>query len=51
LTRPEKEPEDEEEVAELKTTLLDILKGLEAASKYIYQFDTKNNITIMCKQS
>jgi hypothetical protein len=46
LTRAEKE-----EVAEHKATFFNALKGLEAARKYICQFDTKNSITIMCKQS
>jgi hypothetical protein len=35
LTRPEEEPEKEEEVAEYKATFSDALKGLEAARKYI----------------
>jgi hypothetical protein len=48
LTRPEEEPE-EEEVVEHKTTFLDTLKGLEAARKYLRQFDM-NNITIMCNK-
>jgi hypothetical protein len=37
----------EEEAAEYKATFLDALKGLEAASKYMCQFDTGNNITVM----
>jgi hypothetical protein len=41
LTRPEKGPEGDKEVA---------LKGLEAARKYTCQFDTKNNITVMCNK-
>jgi hypothetical protein len=40
LTRPE----EEEEVAEHKAAFLDTLKGLEAARKYMCQFDTENNI-------
>jgi hypothetical protein len=40
----------EEEVAEHKATFLDAVKGLKAARKYIHQFDTKNNITVMCKK-
>jgi hypothetical protein len=44
LTRPE------EEVAEHKATFLDALKGLEAARKYMWQFDTKNNIIAMCSK-
>jgi hypothetical protein len=46
LTRPE----EEEEVAEHKATFLDALKGLEAARKYICQFDTENNIIVMCNK-
>jgi hypothetical protein len=42
FTRPE------EEVVERKGTFLDTPKGLEAARKYICQFDTKNNIIVMC---
>jgi hypothetical protein len=49
LTRPEEEPE-EEEVAEYKATFLDARKGLEAARKYIRQFEIKNNITVMCNK-
>jgi hypothetical protein len=48
LTRPEEEPEGE--VAEHKATFLDALKVLEAARKYIRQFDTKNNIVVMCNK-
>jgi hypothetical protein len=48
LTRPEK-PE-KEEAAEHKARLLGALKGLEAARMYIRQFDTKNNITVMCNK-
>jgi hypothetical protein len=47
LTRPEEEPEQEEEVAEHKATFLDALQGLEAARKYICQFDAENSIVIM----
>jgi hypothetical protein len=50
FTRPEENPEEEEEVAEYKATFLDALKILEAARKYICQFDTKNNITVMCTE-
>jgi hypothetical protein len=50
LSRPEEEPEQEEEVAEHKATLFDALKGMEAARKCIYQFDTKNNIIVMCNK-
>jgi hypothetical protein len=48
LTRPEEEPE--EEVAEHKTTFLDILKRLEAARKYVHQFSTKSSIIVMCNK-
>jgi hypothetical protein len=34
LTRPEEEPEEEEEVAKHKVTFLDTMKGLEAARKH-----------------
>jgi hypothetical protein len=47
LTRPEEEPEEEEEVAEHKTTFLDALQRLEAARKDMCQFVTKNSIIIM----
>jgi hypothetical protein len=47
LTRPEKELK--EEVAEEKT-LLDSIKELEAARKYMCLFDTKNNIILMCNK-
>jgi hypothetical protein len=40
--------EEEQEVAEHKATFLDALKGLDAARKYMCQFETKNNITVMC---
>jgi hypothetical protein len=50
LGRPKEEPEEEEEVAEHKTTFLDLLKVLEAARKYIHQFDTKNSIIVMCNK-
>jgi hypothetical protein len=46
LTRPE----GEEEVAEHKAAFMVVLKGLEAAEKYMCQFDTKNNITVMCNK-
>jgi hypothetical protein len=49
LTRPE-EPKEEKEVAEHKATFFDALKGLEAARKYTCQFDTENNITVMCNE-
>jgi hypothetical protein len=48
LIKAEKEPEEEEEVAEHKGTFMGALKGLEGARKYIHQFDTKNTITVMC---
>jgi hypothetical protein len=50
LTRPKEQPEEEEEVAEHKATFLDAPKGLEAARKYINQFDTENSITVMCNK-
>jgi hypothetical protein len=52
LTRLEEELEAEEEVevAECKATFMDPLKGLEAARKYIHQFDTKNSIIVMCNK-
>jgi hypothetical protein len=40
-------PEEEEEVAEHKATFLDALKGLEAARKYICQFDTEKYNIVM----
>jgi hypothetical protein len=43
-------PEEEEEVAEHKTTFLDAMKGLEEARKYMCQFDTENNIIVMCNE-
>jgi hypothetical protein len=49
LTKPEGKT-NEEEVAEHKATFLDALKGLEAATKYICQFDTKNSINVMCNK-
>jgi hypothetical protein len=39
-----------EEVAEHKVAFLDAWKGLEAARKYMCQFDTKNNIIVMCNE-
>jgi hypothetical protein len=42
--------EEEEEVAEYKGTFLDALKTLEAARKYMCQFDTENNIIVMCNE-
>jgi hypothetical protein len=45
LTRPE-----EEEVAEHKPTNLDPLKVLEAARKYMCQFDTENSNIVMCNK-
>jgi hypothetical protein len=40
--------DDEEEVAEQKSTFLDAMKGLKAAGRYMCQFDTENSITVMC---
>jgi hypothetical protein len=42
--------EEEEEVAEHKALFLDALKRLEAARKYMCQFDTKNSIIVMCSK-
>jgi hypothetical protein len=47
LTRPK----EEEEVSEHTATFLDVLKGLEAARKYVYQFDIKNNGTVMYNEA
>jgi hypothetical protein len=44
---PEEEPEDEGEVSEYEENFLNALKGLEAASKYIWQFYSKDNITVL----
>jgi hypothetical protein len=49
-TRPEEEPEEEEEVAKHKVTFLDALKELEAAKQYMHQFDTMNGITVKCNK-
>jgi hypothetical protein len=38
------------EVVEYKVTFLDALKGLEAARKYVCQFDTENN-TVICNKA
>jgi hypothetical protein len=46
LTRPE----EEGEVSEQKATSLDALNELEAARKYMRQFDTSNNIILMCNK-
>jgi hypothetical protein len=35
---------------EHKATYLDALKGLQAARKYMCQFDTENNTTAMCNE-
>jgi hypothetical protein len=48
LTRSEEEPEEEEEAAEHKGTILDALKGLKAARKYMCQIDMENNIIVIC---
>jgi hypothetical protein len=50
LTRPEEDPKEEQEAAEYKTTFLETMKELEGAGKYICHFDTKNNITTMCRK-
>jgi hypothetical protein len=50
LTRQEKESEvkEKEEVAEDTTTLLGILKALELARQYMFQFDWEDSTIIMC---
>jgi hypothetical protein len=48
LTRPEER--QEEEVAEDKTRFFNSMKGPEAARKYMCQFVTKDNITVMCNR-
>jgi hypothetical protein len=50
LTKPGEETDEEEEVAEHKATFLDTPKGLEAATKYICQFDINNSINVMCSK-
>jgi hypothetical protein len=47
LINPEKNQKWKRKFAENKATFLDALKGLEAARKYVCQFDTKNSITLM----
>jgi hypothetical protein len=47
LTRAEERLQEEKEVAEHKATLLDALK---TARKCLCQFDTKNNITVLCNK-
>jgi hypothetical protein len=51
LTRLEEKLEEDKDVAEHKATFLVVLKGLEADRKYICQFDTENNITVMWKEA
>jgi hypothetical protein len=51
LTRAEKEPEEEEEVAQHEATLLDALEGLETVTKYMCHFDTENNILLKCNEA
>jgi hypothetical protein len=41
-------PEEAQEVAENKATILAAMKGQEAARKCVCQFETKKNITVMC---
>jgi hypothetical protein len=45
------EKEEEEEVAELKAIFLDATQGLEADRRYMCQFDTEKNITVMCNEA
>jgi hypothetical protein len=49
LARPD-ESEYEEEVTELESTFLGAPKVLEAARKCAFQFDTENNIIVMCNR-
>jgi hypothetical protein len=46
LTRPL----EGEEIAEHKATFLGALKGLNATRRYKCEFDTKNNIIVMCNR-
>jgi hypothetical protein len=41
LTRPEEEPEDDKS-SEQKAMFLDAMTEMEAAKKYMYQYDTEN---------
>jgi hypothetical protein len=50
LTRPEEDPEEEEEVAVHKATFLVALKGLESARKCMCQFGSENNVIVMCSK-
>jgi hypothetical protein len=50
LIKLEEETDEEQEVAEHKATFLDALKGLEAATRYICQFDTNSSINVMCNK-
>jgi hypothetical protein len=34
----------------MEKVFLGALKGLEAAREYVYQFDTKNSITVICNR-
>jgi hypothetical protein len=43
-------PEEEEKVAEHKVLFLDALIGLEATRKHMCQFDTEDNIIVMCNK-
>jgi hypothetical protein len=49
-TRPEEEPEEEEEVSEHKATFLDALKILGAGRKCRCQSDTEKSIIVMCNR-
>jgi hypothetical protein len=46
LTRPE----EEEKVSEHKAIFLDALKKLKVSRKYMGQFDSKNNIIVICNE-
>jgi hypothetical protein len=48
LTRPEEDPE--KEVVEDKMAILYLLKGLEAARKYMCQFDSEESTVVMCNK-
>jgi hypothetical protein len=50
LTRPQEEPEEEENVAEYKTTISDALKEQEAARKCLCQFDTEDSFISLCNK-
>jgi hypothetical protein len=47
LAKPEEQKEEEEEVSEDKLAFLNALKELEAARKYICEFDAEDSIIII----